>query len=302
MKNSAVSFRFPLRIGEMKMGLITSVLNKKLHRESLPYNEYLPGALRVMGKEKGLSERDLTIVYLIILLRCMSIGQIYRLLYLPNNMTQRACQIRIQILIEKNILSRLDRRLGGLTQGSAFTVISPGSQTCRYINARHRYFKTASGGHLIMHSLTVAEIFTQILEADINKQLKLIRIQTEPACWREYRYFVHPAIKLKPDLYVVIKRNNITHKWFIEVDRGTLSKAKIQEKAWFYERYFLDSLEQHKTGILPKTLWITLDRDRAKYILSCTSKTDQFVPGLCDSVSIDKFLSKLTEIKSGLSK
>jgi hypothetical protein len=227
----------------------------------------------------------------------MSIEQIYRLLYSPNNLTQRACQIRLQILVEKQLLSKLERRLGGLTQGSAFTVVSPGALTCRYIEARHHYFQTATGGHLIMHSLTVAEIFSQILEADIKKQFKLIRIQTEPACWREYKYFIHPALKLKPDLYVVIKRNNITFSWFIEVDRGTLSKAKIQEKAMFYEKYFLDTLEQHKTGILPKTLWITLDKDRAKYILSCVSKTNQFIPDLCDSVSIDGFISKLTEIR-----
>jgi hypothetical protein len=302
MKNNVTSFRFPLHfplhIGEVKMELITSVLNQKLHRESSPYSEYLPSILRVMGKEQGLTEKDLTIIYLTILLRCISIEQLYRLLYLPNNMTQRACQLRVQILIEKQLLSKLDRRLGGLTQGSAFTVISPGILTCRYINARHRYFKTATGGHLIMHSLTITEIFTQILEANIKKQFKLIHIQTEPVCWREYRYFNHPAVKLKPDLYVEIKRDDISFRWFIEVDRGTLSKAKIQEKAWYYEKYFLDSLEQRKTGILPRTLWITLDKDRAKYILSAISKTNQYVPGLCDSVSIDKFIIKLTEINS----
>ena len=295
MKSNIASFRFPLRIGEMKMGLIVSVLSHKLFRDTSPYSEYLPSTLRVMGKEQGLTEKDLTIIYITILLRSVSMDQIYRLLYLPNNMTQRACQIRVQILIEKKLLSKLERRIGGYARGSAITVMSPGPLTSRYINAKHRYFLTATGGHLITHSLTIAEIFTQILEADINKRFKLIRIQTEPACWREYRFFNHPADKLKPDLYVVIKHENITYKWFIEIDCGTHGKTKLQEKAWYYEKYFLDCLEQRKTGILPKTLWITLDPDRAKYVLSCVSKTNRYVPGLCESVSIDKFIPKLTE-------
>ncbi len=296
MTNSVMRFRLPLRIGEMKMGLMTSVLSHKLFRDTTPYSEYLPSALRVMGKEQGLTEKDLTIIYLTILLRCVSIDHIYRLLYLPKNMTQRACQIRMQILIEKKLLSKLDRRIGGYARGSAITVVSPGILTCRYINAKHHYFQSATGGHLITHSLTIAEIFTQILEADINKLIKLIQIQTEPACWRDYRYFNHPANRLKPDLYVVIKKENITHKWFIEVDCGTHSKSKIQEKAWYYEKYFLDSLEQRKTGILPRTLWITLDKGRARNILNSISKTNKYVPGLCASAPIEEFLTKLTEI------
>jgi hypothetical protein len=51
-------------------------------------------------------------------------------------------------------------------------------------------------------------------------------------------------------------------RWWIEVDRGTESGTAVARKCDFYRRYWQAGIEQARTGVFPKVLWLVPDEPR----------------------------------------
>ena len=61
---------------------------------------------------------------------------------------------------------------------------------------------------------------------------------------------------LKPDLYAVTASKEYMDYWFIEVDLATESPAIVVRKCEQYIHYFQSGVEQRRSGVFPRVIWI----------------------------------------------
>lgn len=82
------------------------------------------------------------------------------------------------------------------------------------------------------HAVAVAEVHTQLVEADRGGRLELLERNAEPACWRSYAGIGNFASsQLKPDSFVRFAVGDYEYSVFIEVDMGTEGAERSGESS-----------------------------------------------------------------------
>jgi hypothetical protein len=117
------------------------------------------------------------------------------------------------------------------------------------------------------HCLAVADAHLALVRAHRAAGLELVRVQTEPECWRPYTGLGSARLMLQPDLYVETgdpTDDAFVNCWFVEVDRGTEHPARLLAKCQRYESYRRTGQEQAETGGFPLVIWIMPDHARAE--------------------------------------
>jgi Replication-relaxation len=135
------------------------------------------------------------------------------------------------------VLARLDRVIGGVRAGSTGWVYSLGPAGQRLIQldanqrgtARIRKPWTPSTMFL-RHSLDVAEVYVQLVEAARRRDFTLTTFETEPACWWPDGL----GSWLKPDALVVLSTAAYDELVWLEIDRGTESLPTMKRKLTAY--------------------------------------------------------------------
>lgn len=208
-------------------------------------------AARAMELEHRLSVRDLAIAHTVCLLRCVSGSQLQRIHVggTPLGRVRTARRILAR-LVSLDVLSRLDRRVGG--------PLGPGSDDYTYVLgvagqrlARSRGWlppgrnrKPAELGlTFLSHRLAVSELHTRITEGAQAGSYEIEALDAEPGCWRSYSGPGGARLWLKPDSYVRLTTPDLLLASFLEVDLATESGPTIERKMMAYYAYWMTGRE-----------------------------------------------------------
>jgi len=216
-----------------------------------------------------LSERDWDILRSLAAHPYLRTGHLLQLHFTDHANTDTAARICRRVLMRlatQRVIEHLERRVGGVRAGSASFVwrVGPvGDRLLRQasgdgVRARR---KEPSTRHLD-HCLAIADTHLALIEADREHRLELVRVETEPTCWRPYLGPSGAREVLKPDLYAITASGDYEDYWFVEVDRGTESIPTLIRKCSQYETYRRTGREQQAAGVFPLVLWLLPDEIR----------------------------------------
>jgi hypothetical protein len=217
---------------------------------------------------EGLSDRDLAVLHSVGSLRFVSAKQLEALHFTDHASPLAAARTARRVLerlSKLRVLARLERRVGGVRAGSAgfvYRLGAVGDRLMRNGEARRRTIEPSVT--FLCHTLAVSQVVVEMSSAARTHPFDILRLEVEPAAWREIpAAFARPEI-LKPDLFVALGVGEWEHYWFIEVDIGTEHLPTIRRKCQQYLRYMNSGREQEDTGVFPRVLWVVPTVKRAE--------------------------------------
>jgi hypothetical protein len=232
------------------------------------------GALRKLVAQ--LTPRDLAVIHSTCELRFISGAQLNRLhgdQELSAASRARATRRALVRLAALDCLVRLPRRIGGGRSGSDDSVYRLGLAGQRiaiehgWLSAARTRRSAVPGTMFVSHALVVAEVHTQLVEADRLGRLELIERSAEPACWRSYGGIgIVAGRQLKPDSFVRFAVDGWEYSVFVELDNGTEGSRTIGRKLGSYVSYHRLGIEQERFGVFPRVQWLTTTPGRASLI------------------------------------
>jgi hypothetical protein len=194
--------------------------------------------------------------------------------------TARSLRRLLARLCELELLARCERRVGGVRAGSAGYVyyLGPdGSALVSYWQGQgftRGKRRPEPGIRHMAHSLSVTELYVQLVEATRNQGASLVEFEFEPECWRVYGESFGGETILKPDAFVCIASSEYEDRFFIEVDLGTESKATIERKLRAYIRYFETGEEQDRRRVFPRVMFIVESESRKEMLVDAAARLD----------------------------
>ncbi|MEV0474230.1 replication-relaxation family protein [Streptomyces prunicolor] len=230
---------------------------------------------------ESLSERDLSILESLRTHRALTTALIRRL-HFPiggepretgsakshaTEMAAAVATIRVLTRLESHrLITRLQRRIGGVRAGSTGIVWQLGAAGERLLRAQHgdtarrRYSEPSPS--FIAHTLAAADLAIRLYELARHGVVELLRLEAEPECWRTF-LSAHGARQwLKPDLFAITADGDYEHHLFIEADNATEHLPVIVRKALQYERYANTGIHQQEHGLFPSVVWVVPDQKR----------------------------------------
>ncbi|MDR1188865.1 MAG: replication-relaxation family protein [Bifidobacteriaceae bacterium] len=243
-------------------------------------------ATRLDWLAASLSERDWVVLDSLAVWRLMTTDQLRRLHFTglgtagSSGRTVRAALRRLAV--EVGAVRHLTRRIGGVRAGSSgyvwhLTGVGRRLLATLFAPAGMRRARLAAvavsepSPRTLDHSLAVSEVAVRLGEAGQAGragQLEVLRLEAEPDCWREHFGSVGQRLRVKPDLFIItgVAGGEFQDLWFVEVDRATETLATIRRKADAYAAYHRSGVEQARSGVFPRVLWVTPDMARAEAI------------------------------------
>lgn len=218
-----------------------------------------------------LTDRDLLILKDLEQLRLLSTRQIQRLRFADHLSISSATRTAVRVLNRlegHGLITRLPRRVGGATRGSAANVwqlASTGERLLRRLSgdqSRRRYVEPSP--QFTAHTLAVADVAVEIFEGAYRDEFELLELEAEPDCWREFANAAGAREWLKSDMLVVTASTEVESHAFIEVDRGTEHLPAVLRKCETYQRYRRSGAEQATRDLFPAVVWIVPDDIRAQ--------------------------------------
>ncbi len=255
------------------------------------------GRVELREIREGLSGRDLAIVSQVDELRLMSGWQI-QAVHFPIDAhataatAARHCRRVLARLVGLGLLVRLPRRVGGIRAGSNGFLYGLGSIGHRLLHQDDSRLRVhVPGAAFIDHQLAVSQLVVDLIHESRLGRHELLRLQTEPECWRSV-----PAIGrtvVRPDLFLTVGSGEFEYLWFVEVDRGTHRAPALLTKARLYQRYYQTGIEQDEHGVFPRVVWITPTRERAAQLERLFDRAE-FRDGLMAVSTIEGAIEVLT--------
>ena len=220
-----------------------------------------------------LTDRDLQALRTVSRFRVMSGAQLGRLFWPEGSPSTRGRLARrgLNRLSQLDVLEPLARRVGGERSGSASTTYAVGRagqyilQSERASGRRVRRAYTP-GARYLAHTLAVAELYVDLVDAERRGRLEIAAFSPEPECWRPYTGAWGAALTLKPDAYLKLTVGDYEYSWFIEQDMATEAQTTIESKARRYFDYYRTGTEQTAHGVFPRVLWIVPDTAHAERV------------------------------------
>jgi hypothetical protein len=229
---------------------------------------------RLADIDAALTARDRVIVADVANLNLMSGHQLYRLHYDPTETGRRLARVDLARLTTHDVLTRLDRVIGGERAGSMGFVYSLGVAGQRLLwpdRRRYRRPWTPLPNHL-NHALAVSELYVRLRQREGRDGWRLVTFDAEPDCWRPFYGPGGSRVTLKPDAFVVVESEAFVDRLFVEIDRATEAMPRVVDKAKAYVRYWQSGREQAETGVFPWVLWVTPDDKRLKQLVGGLSR------------------------------
>jgi len=214
--------------------------------------------------DRKLSDRDKAILRSLQSCKYLTTIQIKRL-HFTDNATPKAAHLAanrgLSKLQDYGLISALNRRIGGAQYGSSSYIWLLSEVGDRLLNLnrtehapRKRFFEPSSA--FLLHTLAVSEIYLQTIEICERHDLKLVKTELEPNCWRNYTGEDGKPTTLRPDMFAVTSNEEYENNWFIEMDLDTESPCVVLEKCQRYVYYYKTGTEQKKTGVFPLVVWV----------------------------------------------
>lgn len=234
---------------------------------------------QLISIDKRLGERDRLVLESIRKCRYLTTDQIQKLFFKNSSCHTAALRAANRMLVKLNgfeLIAPLKRRIGGVRAGSGSYVWDLDEAGARLLNLnrqepdvikRKRIFEPSP--RFLEHTLAVAEIYIRLNQiADKHENIRLMKAEMEPDCWRMYIGALGSASYLKPDIYAVTTDGQYEDHWFFEIDLDTEAPIRIIRKCQQYCKYFLSGTEQKIKGVFPLVVWIVPDQKRADSIRS----------------------------------
>jgi len=230
---------------------------------------------RVAQLEEELAPRDLALVETLDRVRLATTAQLERLHFTDGTSlaNARQCRRTLARLISLHVLTRLDRRVGGVRAGSAGHIYALDIAGQRLASAcgpaggiRIRRPWTPSSP-FVRHALAVTELYIQLREAEQANSLDILDFWAEPLCWRRFTGIGGGQVALKPDAFVRVGLGKYEHASFVEVDRATQSGPTIARKLTLYRRYWQTGKEQERLGVFPKVVVLVPSEARKEVLV-----------------------------------
>lgn len=176
---------------------------------------------------------------------------------------ERAARRALLRLVERGVLARLPRAVGGIRSGSAgFTYyLDAGGERLAarqgWQPERRRRRPHVPGTLFIRHTLDVAELHTQLVEAGRSGRFELLELSAEPSCWRPMDGLDRQRAFLKPDSFVSFAAGEYEYSRYIELDRATEGSRAVRRQMEAYLSYRASGREQSEAGYFPGVVWLT---------------------------------------------
>jgi Replication-relaxation len=232
-----------------------------------------------------LSERDLAILQQVAELRLMSARQL-QAVHFPlaaHDNEQAATHARQRVLTRlarEQLLTRLERRIGGVRAGSAGFVMALGPVGQRVLTLdapRRRSYEPTL--RFVDHTLAIAQLAVDVTLASRRGSLDMMDCQPEPHCWRQFQGMGGRRL-LRPDLFMILGSGQYELRWFIEVDRSSESLPTVVRKCRLYAEYYQSGREQANRGVFPRVCWSAPDERRAERLRAAIGRDPSFPRGL----------------------
>ncbi len=181
----------------------------------------------------------------------------------------RVARRTLRRLAAINVVTHIERRVGGVRAGSASYVWTIGPVGDRILRAEAGGTRTRQrepGRLFLDHCLAIADAHLDLVQAHGAAKLELVEVQCEPDCWRPFSGLGGARLVLQPDLYVVTgdpADSAFVNRWFVEIDRGTENPARLLAKCAHYQAYRRSGIEQQSGGAFPLVVWVMLDAHHA---------------------------------------
>lgn len=232
---------------------------------------------RLVVIAEAMSEREIAVVQVVDRLHLVAHGQLARLMPSGEGASAASAARRVRRTLlqlnELGVLSRLDRRIGGVRAGSAGHVyyLGPvGQRLMAYWNGdglvRGRV-RPEPGAPFVRHRLATSELYVAARERERAGELDLLAFDVEPGCWRDSLTGFGARTTLKPDAFLRVGVGAYEDCWFIEVDLGTESRTVLARKLRLYLDYFHTGAEQAASGVFPRVLLLTVTESRKATIV-----------------------------------
>ncbi|MGH9089840.1 MAG: replication-relaxation family protein [Acidimicrobiales bacterium] len=239
-----------------------------------------------------LAKRDRRIITSLGELRLLSARQVERLHFptedYANELSARRMARRtLDRLARERLVVRLQRRIGGVTAGSAGYVYGVGPEALRRLDDEHvrRHYREPSSA-FVEHTLAVAEVAVDITVAARSGQFELLELAGEPRCWRPLAGLSGRQV-LRPDLFVGLGIGEWEDRRFVEVDLGTEHLPTVVKKCQDYLAYYKSGREQARHGVFPTVVWAVQTERRAATLTEAIGSLRSGVDGLFTVVMAD---------------
>jgi hypothetical protein len=232
-----------------------------------------------------LSARDLGVIRQVGELRLMSARQL-QAIHFPDaehdneQAATRARQRVLARLTRERLLTRLERRIGGVRAGSAGFVLALGPVGQRVLaldGPRRRSYEPSY--RFVDHTLAVSQLIVDVSVAARRGRLDLLDCQAEPRCWRQFAGLGRQGL-LRPDAFLALGAGEYELRWFIEVDRSSESLPIIMRKCRLYADYYQSGQEQAAQGVFPRVCWVVPDEVRAERVQAAIARDRHLPAGL----------------------
>lgn len=254
-----------------------------------------------------LSERDVAVLESLRAHRLLRTNHVRRLHFAYGHATINAATgatMRVLTRLESHgLVTRLGRRIGGVRSGSSGIVWQLGATGERLLRTMHgekqrrRYVEPSPA--FTAHTLAVADLAVTLHELRDRGVIELIRIETEPSCWRSFAS-PHGTLEwLKPDLYVVTADGDYEDHWFFEADLATEHPPVVVRKAKIYQRYAATGAHQARHGLFPAVAWVVPDTARQAALQAALSAERTLQPDLFQVITADAFARLITDDRPG---
>jgi len=217
--------------------------------------------------------------------------QLRRLHYDDSNTGRRMARLDLTGLVERRVLARLGRSIGGQRAGSEGWTYALDVAGKRLLSPdqRRQWEPWTPDSHHLRHALAVSEMYVQLRELERLGTIELERFDAEPTCWRFFHGPGGAPLVLKPDAFVATATADYLDSWFIELDRATEPTTIIAAKAKTYCRYWQSGREQITEGVFPTVLFVVPDAARKVQLLDTlfqlpTDHSQLFQVATADSV------------------
>ncbi|MCO5216674.1 MAG: replication-relaxation family protein [Thermomicrobiales bacterium] len=207
----------------------------------------------------------------------------------------RACARVLNRLYGQRILTRLERRVGGVKHGSSSYVwcidVVGDRLTRRPSDPRWRPHEPSI--MFLDHTLAITEAHVQLQEATAAGHLQVTKVEVETEAWKQ---FVTPSGAksiLKPDLKITISGEGYDDHWYLEIDRGTESLPTLIRKCHAYEQYRRTGRAQSEYGVFPRVLWVLPDTRRVERLRAAINKDAELPNAMFTCITNDSLISTL---------
>ena len=210
---------------------------------------------------RELPPRDLDVLLDIEARRYMTSGQVCRLRFGTASTPGSAQRIANRVLNRlkgHGLIVPLQRRIGGVRGGSSEYIwaLTPAGYRLLHLEEDDltRKLNFEPSQRFAEHTLAVTELDMQLRSI---QGVSVMEAQFEPDNWRDCG-----KNRLKPDYYAITSVGEYEDYWFFEIDLATVKPFRVVEKCMQYQEYYYSGVEQHKTGIFPRVVWVAPDKKR----------------------------------------